>query len=141
MKRFPLLAGASLLTWGPSVFAQPAVPNHDVPGYEIPNGTSGPMFQPFSGPVTETSVLCGAASTAVLGAGSASAFVQYTNPSSSTATVWLNIAGAAATLAPPSIDLPPGVTRVYSAASTFVSQTSASCIVQTASVAISVIYK
>lgn len=60
------------------------------------------------GTITQTSVSCGATSTTLLAAGTATMFLSIRNPTTSTNTVWIQFNGSAATAAVPSIDLAPG---------------------------------
>lgn len=60
------------------------------------------------GTPTLTSVACGVTSTTLLAASTATQFLMIRNPTTALNTVWINVAGAAAVAAPPSIDLAPG---------------------------------
>ncbi len=61
-----------------------------------------------TGSVTQTSISCATTSTTLLAASTATMFISIRNPTSATATVWINYAGAAAVTAAPSVDLAPG---------------------------------
>lgn len=60
------------------------------------------------GTPTQTSVSCAATSTTLLAASTATNFISIRNPTTSTVTIWINVAGAAAVVGVPSIDLAPG---------------------------------
>lgn len=60
------------------------------------------------GTPTQTSVSCAATSTTLLAANTATMFLSIRNPTTSTVTIWINVAGAAAVVGVPSIDLAPG---------------------------------
>lgn len=68
-----------------------------------------------NGTPTQTSVSCGTGSTTLLAASTATLFLAIRNPTTATATVWVNIAGSAAVAAAPSIDLAPGGEADFSA--------------------------
>lgn len=73
-------------------------------GTKIPSTTSVGN----SGTPTQTSVSCATSNTTLLAASTATNFISIRNPTSATATVWVNIAGSAAVAAAPSVDLAPG---------------------------------
>jgi len=96
-----------------------------------------------SGTPTQTSVSCATSSTTLLAASAASQFISIRNPTSATATVWVNIAAAAAVTAAPSIDLAPGAEADYFASeNSFLPTAQINCISGGASAStLTVIYK
>lgn len=94
-----------------------------------------------TGTPTQTSISCGTSSTTVLAANAAASFVIIRNPTTATITVWINVAGAAATAAAPSIDLAPGSEADFSAGNdSFLPTSAINCIATTAST-LTVVYK
>lgn len=94
-----------------------------------------------SGTPTQTSVSCGTGSTTLLAAATATQFISVRNPTTSTQTVWLNLAGAAAVAAAPSIDIPPGGERSYfNSENSYLPTSQLNCIAGTAST-VTLVYK
>jgi len=93
-----------------------------------------------TGALVQTTVTCGASSTAVLTAQSAQKFILVQNPAGGS-TVWLNFGGAAAVAAPPSISLAAGSSITWSPVNGFVPATAVTCIVGSGTQAISVLYQ
>lgn len=60
------------------------------------------------GTPTQTSVSCASTTTTLLAASTATMFLSVRNPTTATQTVWINVTGASAVAAAPSIDLAPG---------------------------------
>ena len=80
-----------------------------------------------TGALVETTVTCGVASTALLAAASATKFIVVRNPTGG-GMVWINVAGAAAVAAPPSIDIAGGTQQTWSPLNGFVPATAIACI-------------
>ena len=93
-----------------------------------------------SGALVQTTVTCGATSTAVLNAQSAQSFILIQNPAGGS-TTWLNFSGSAAVAAPPSISLAAGQSITWAPAQGFVPATAIACIVGSGTQAISVLYR
>lgn len=94
-----------------------------------------------SGTPTQTSVSCGTSSTSLLAASTATKFISIRNPTTATVTVWINIAGAAATSAAPSIDLPPGGEADYFASENSFLPTSAITCIAASAQTVTLVYK
>lgn len=94
------------------------------------------------GTPTQTSVSCAATSTTLLTAGSATMFLSIRNPTTSTVTIWINTAAAAAVAAAPSLDLPPGSEAYFSAeGSSFLPTSQINCISGGSASSVTIIYK
>lgn len=94
------------------------------------------------GTPTQTSVSCAATSTTLLAASTATMFLSIRNPTTSTQTIWINVAGAAAVAAPPSLDLAPGAEADFFAeGSSFLPTAQINCISAGTSSSVSVVYK
>lgn len=94
-----------------------------------------------SGTPTQTSVSCGTSSTTLLAASSATHFISLRNPTTATVTVWVNIAGASAVTAAPSLDLPPGGELDFTASeNSYLPTSQINCIASSAS-SLVVVYK
>lgn len=94
------------------------------------------------GTPTQTSVSCAATSTTLLAASTATMFLSIRNPTSATQTIWINVAGAAAVAAPPSLDLAPGAEADFFAeGSSFLPTAQINCISAGTSSSVSVVYK
>ncbi len=133
---------------------------HIVPGYQTTAGCPGsntPCWFPYSatnplpvtpgaasggatGTPTESTVTCGAVTTALLAASSATQFILIKVPAAATATVWVNVAGVAAVAAPPSVDLIAGQSMLWSTGTGFVPSSALNCI-STIANAVTLIYK
>lgn len=82
-----------------------------------------------SGTPTESSVSCATATTTLLAASAATKFVVIRNPTTATATVWVNVTGVSAVAAAPSIDIPPGGEVDFAASeNSFLPTTAYNCI-------------
>lgn len=94
------------------------------------------------GTPTQTSVSCAATSTTVIAASTATMFLSIRNPTTATNTVWINLTGAAAVAAAPSIDLPPGAEADFFAeGASFLPTAQINCISGGAASTVVVIYK
>lgn len=99
------------------------------------------QYSANSGTPTQTSISCGTSSTTLLAASTATVFVSIRNPTTSTQTVWINITGAAAVAAAPSIDLAPGSEADYfMGENSFLPTALLTCIASTAST-VTLVYK
>lgn len=95
-----------------------------------------------SGTPTQTSVSCGATTTTLLAAAAATDFISIRNPTTSTVTIWINIAGASATTAAPSIDLAPGSEADYFASeNSFLPTAQLNCISSGSASSVTLVYK
>ena len=94
---------------------------------------------PPTGALVEITVTCGVASTALLTASSATKFIVIRNPTGG-GTVWVNVAGAAAVAAPPSIDIVGGSQQTWSPMNGFVPATAINCIAPVAQ-AVTILYQ
>lgn len=94
------------------------------------------------GTPTQTSVSCAATSTTLLAASTASMFLSIRNPTTSTVTIWINVTGAAAVAAAPSLDLPPGSEAYFSAeGSSFLPTSQINCISGGSASSVTITYK
>lgn len=94
------------------------------------------------GTPTQTSVSCAATSTTLLAANTATMFLSIRNPTTATVTIWLNVAGAAAVAAAPSLDIPPGSTYdAFAEGASFLATSQINCISSGAASSVTVVYK
>lgn len=94
------------------------------------------------GTPTQTSVSCAATSTTLIAAGTATQFLSFRNPTTSTVTIWFNAAGVAAVVGVPSYDLPPGSEADFFAkGSSFLPTDQFNCISSGTASSVSMIYK
>jgi hypothetical protein len=146
MIRKSLLASVALAALSAhAAHSQPSIAQPVVIGAQVPvtstNATTGPTFQPTTGVLSEAAVSCGAASSQLLTASSASAFVLIQNPSANP--VWIDLTGAAAVTASPSYLLSASTSLMLSIGSGFVPRSAITCISSTITVtsSISVAYR
>jgi hypothetical protein len=138
------VAIAALLT-AHAAHSQPSIAAPVVIGAQVPvtsaNETTGPTFQPTTGYPLEAAVNCGAASSQLLTASSASVFVLIQNPTANP--VWIDLTGAAAVTAAPSYLLGASTSLNLSIGSGFVPRSAITCISSTITVtsSISVAYR
>lgn len=94
------------------------------------------------GTPNQTSVSCAATSTTLLAASTATMFLSIRNPTTATATIWINTAGVAAVAAAPSIDLPPGAEADFFAeGASFLPTSQINCISGGSASTVTVTYK
>ena len=106
----------------------------------VAGGTPQPVtVLPATGTPNETTVTCGVASAPLLAAASATQFVVIRNATGG-GMAWINVAGAAAVAAPPSIDIAGGTQQTWSPLNGFVPTSAINCIAPVAQ-AITVLWK
>lgn len=93
-----------------------------------------------AGTPTEAAVSCAATTTTLLAAAAAAKFVTVQVPSTATATVWVNVAGASAVAAAPSLSLPPGASTTWTLAG-YLPTSQWNCISTTGTVPVTITYK
>lgn len=94
------------------------------------------------GTPTQSTVNCAATTTTLLAAGAANRFVVLQVPASAASGVWINVAGAAAVAAAPSISLPPGASTSWLVSPPGYLPVSAwNCISSSGTVAVTLIYQ
>lgn len=94
------------------------------------------------GTPTQTGVSCAATSTTLLAASTATMFLSIRNPTTSVVTIWINTAGAAAVVAAPSLDLPPGAEAFFAAeGASFLPTSQINCISSGAASSVTITYK
>lgn len=123
--------GSSLTVKAGSV--QPAISDTAVVVTERPDNVGTP---------TQTSVSCASTSTTLLAASTATMFLSIRNPTTSTVTIWINEAGAAAVVGVPSHDIPPGGEADYFAEGpSFLPTSQINCISSGAASSVALFYK
>jgi hypothetical protein len=94
------------------------------------------------GTPTQTSVSCAATTTTLLAASTATQFLSVRNPTTSTVTIWINVAGASAVSAAPSLDLPPGSEAYFAAeGASFLPTSQINCISGGSASSVTITYK
>lgn len=94
------------------------------------------------GTPTETSVSCGATTTTLLAAATATKFISVRNPTIAAFTIWINIVGASATVAVPSIDLAPGSeVDFFASENSFLPTAQLNCISSGTASSVTLVYK
>lgn len=102
--------------------------------------TSSVTVVPTAGTPTQAAVTCAATTTTLLAAAAASYFFLVQNPSTATTTIWVNVAGAAAVAAPPSISLTAGQS-LYFPSATYLPNVLISCITTAGTQSVSITSK
>lgn len=107
-------------------------------GTKIPTTTSVGN----SGTPTQTSVSCASTTTTLLAASTATNFISIRNPTTATNTIWINVAGVAAVVGAPSIDLAPGAEASFMASeNSFLPTAQINCISGGTASSVSLVYK
>lgn len=94
------------------------------------------------GTPTQTSISCAATSTTLLAASTATNFILVRNPTTATVTIWINVAGAAAVVGAPSLDLAPGSeANFFAEGSGFLPTSAMTCISSGTASSVTLVYK